>query len=137
MANEMLTGLLNQTSGGNWWGGSGAPTSGYGSFTPTPPSPQQAAPEAPAAPADPTGQPAQPAPGQGTPPPTPKPDNPAVQKAKMNIQRAQPRILQYKKQIIQYQGTEYGAKIQKYLQQMMLDIEHWQSIIASGGAGYR
>ena len=49
MANEMLTGLLNQTSGGNWWGGSGAPTSGYGSFTPTPPPPQQAAPTTPGA----------------------------------------------------------------------------------------
>lgn len=65
MANEMLTGLLNQTSGGNWWQGQAAPTSGYGSFT-APPQPAPTAtpdpaapPSDPGAPADPGGAPAQ------------------------------------------------------------------------------
>lgn len=67
MANEMLTGLLNQSNNQGWWQGQQsaptpqqAPTSGYGDFTPTPPPTQPP-------PADQGG--AQPAGAGGTPPP--------------------------------------------------------------------
>ena len=66
----MLTGLLNQTAGGNWWQGNSAPTSGYGSFDVPPQPAQEEAPPpiasdpiggTPAAPAQPAAS-AQPAP---------------------------------------------------------------------------
>ena len=43
MGNEMLTGLLNQTNGGNWWQGKGTPTTGYGSMPPLPEVTEEAA----------------------------------------------------------------------------------------------
>jgi hypothetical protein len=49
--------------------------------------------------------------------------------AQANIARLKSRIFNYQKQIIQYQGTEYGAKIQKYLMQAQLDLQKNQAIL--------
>ena len=122
MANEMLMGLLNQTSGGNWWQGNGAPTSGYGSFTPAPPQSQPA--EQPAT--SPSGEPTQPsqaAPGQQT--------NPDQWKIDLVQNNANQRAQMFQRELDQLRidqssyppGSERWNKYQMQIQQKMLQMQ--------------
>jgi len=134
IVNQIL-GLGNQTNQNQWWQGSSqSPTSGYGTYQ----EPTLAAPST--EPAAPTAtEPASPA--MSTESATPSlqkwaTEPSAVTKAKMNIQRMQQQMYEYQQQLIQYQGTDYGDKISKYIQQLQLDLQREQQIIASNGAGY-
>ena len=141
MANEMLMGLLNQTSGGNWWQGTGAPTSGYGSFTPPPAQPQQAG-EAPPPPSGESNT------GGITPPSVPAPGSSVQDKRKKQntinmVNDAQAMVLQRQQELqsaIQ-QNSQYPSisaqhrvnSAQQNLFKAQQDLQKWQAKLAELG----
>ena len=132
-AQQAPVGIKNQTNQNQWWGGQQqaqqpqAATRGYGTYTPAPATGEMPPVEEQAPPL-PDNVPVQPQ-QQAVPPAV-------VQKAQANIQRIQEQIYQYQRQMAQYHGTDYGNKIQGYIQQLQLDLQKQQHILSSGGGGY-
>ena len=131
-----ILGFGNQTNQNQWWQGSSpstsTPTSGYGSFgnisqnetsdvtTPVekPPGYESV--------------------GEGAPTPEPKKKSiydygPKAVSLYGSMQRIVQQNYEHQKQMIQYEGTDYGDKITKYYRQNMVELQALQNKLASMG----
>ena len=135
MANEMLSGLLNQTSGGNFWQGTGAPTQGYGSYPSMPPQESQQPAAAP-------GQaPAQAGTGGNgiipgaTSTPPPQQANPDQWKLDMVAKNANARVAMFNRDLMQArvdqssypQGSDQWNKFQMQINKLTMQMQQEQA----------